>query len=243
MAGAIYMQSLARTRGKGVPVMSSPPRTRSLVQREHPSPHSVLGAHPGPDGVTIRALRPAACEIRVLLDGGEAPVELEQIHPGGVFEGVVEGAELPLHYRLEVDYGSAGTFTIEDPYRFTPTHRRARPAPDRRGPPPRGLRQARRPSARVRGRATASPSPCGPRPPARSAWSATSTRGTAACTRCARSAPAACGSCSSPTSRSGSRYKYEILGADGELRLKADPYARETELPPLTASVVTQLRP
>ena len=38
----------------------------------------------------------------------------------------------------------------------------------------------------------------------------------------------------------GARYKYEILAADGELTLKADPYAQEAELPPKTASVVTQ---
>src|SRR5437879_10398265 len=36
----------------------------------------------------------------------------------------------------------------------------------------------------------------------------------------------------------GARYKYEILGADGELVLKADPYAFQAELPPATASVV-----
>ena len=38
----------------------------------------------------------------------------------------------------------------------------------------------------------------------------------------------------------GARYKYEILAADSELTLKADPYAQEAELPPKTASVVTQ---
>ena len=37
----------------------------------------------------------------------------------------------------------------------------------------------------------------------------------------------------------GARYKYEILSADGDLRLKADPMAQETEVPPKTASVVT----
>ena len=40
----------------------------------------------------------------------------------------------------------------------------------------------------------------------------------------------------------GQRYKYEILGADGELLLKADPYAQETEVPPKTASVVYEPR-
>jgi 1,4-alpha-glucan branching enzyme len=36
----------------------------------------------------------------------------------------------------------------------------------------------------------------------------------------------------------GSCYKYEILGAEGELALKADPFAQRAEHPPKTASVV-----
>jgi 1,4-alpha-glucan branching enzyme len=38
----------------------------------------------------------------------------------------------------------------------------------------------------------------------------------------------------------GARYKYEILTPDGHLRLKADPLAFATELPPATASVVAE---
>jgi 1,4-alpha-glucan branching enzyme len=41
-----------------------------------------------------------------------------------------------------------------------------------------------------------------------------------------------------PGVQAGVRYKYEILGADGELKLKADPLAQEAEHPPKTASVV-----
>ena len=36
----------------------------------------------------------------------------------------------------------------------------------------------------------------------------------------------------------GHRYKYEVLGADGHLRLKSDPFAFAAEVPPLTASLV-----
>ncbi|MCB0922508.1 MAG: 1,4-alpha-glucan branching protein GlgB, partial [Actinobacteria bacterium] len=36
----------------------------------------------------------------------------------------------------------------------------------------------------------------------------------------------------------GTRYKYEIIGRDGVRRLKADPMAQATEVPPATASVV-----
>ncbi len=41
-----------------------------------------------------------------------------------------------------------------------------------------------------------------------------------------------------PDAGPGTNYKYEIRTAEGELLLKADPYAFETELPPKTASVV-----
>ena len=37
---------------------------------------------------------------------------------------------------------------------------------------------------------------------------------------------------------SGTNYKYEILTQTGEIRLKADPLAFATEVPPKTASVV-----
>ncbi|HUZ28173.1 MAG TPA: hypothetical protein VMU90_02975, partial [Solirubrobacteraceae bacterium] len=92
----------------------------TLVRREHHDPHSILGAHPADAGVVIRAYRPGAGAITAQVEGDD-DVELEQIHPAGVFEGLVEGAELPVRYRLEVDYGNARSFTIDDPYSFEPT--------------------------------------------------------------------------------------------------------------------------
>jgi 1,4-alpha-glucan branching enzyme len=41
-----------------------------------------------------------------------------------------------------------------------------------------------------------------------------------------------------PAARAGAIYKFEIVGRDGELRLKADPYARKFQSPPETASIV-----
>ncbi len=43
-----------------------------------------------------------------------------------------------------------------------------------------------------------------------------------------------------PRLGAGERYKYEIIGAHGELLQKADPLARATERPPATASIVPQ---
>ena len=80
-----------------------------------------LGAHPENGSVVVRDV-PPRCLPRssvVAPDGKHAA--LEQVHPGGVFEGHVKGAKLPLAYQLEVDYGDSGTITIDDPYRFLPT--------------------------------------------------------------------------------------------------------------------------
>jgi len=79
-------------------------------------PHAFLGAHPVKGGVVVRAYRPDAESIRVLPMG----VELEAQDGDGVFEGVVEGAELPLDYELEVSYPAGDAYVLRDPYSFLP---------------------------------------------------------------------------------------------------------------------------
>ena len=71
-------------------MIAAAPDLERLIRREHGDPHSVLGAHAHNGGVVVRALRPAAAHVKVHATGGK-DVELEQVHPGGVFEGVVEG--------------------------------------------------------------------------------------------------------------------------------------------------------
>src|ERR1700733_11372222 len=92
----------------------------ALVRREHSNPHAVLGPHPTDGGVVVRVLRPVALSVTVIPEH-ESPVELHQIHPGGVFEGVIPDALLPFRYKLDVDYGPAGRFELDDPYSFPPT--------------------------------------------------------------------------------------------------------------------------
>jgi 1,4-alpha-glucan branching enzyme len=208
----------------------------ALVRREHANPHSVLGVHEDNGGAVVRALRPAASGITAQLDGGKE-VELEEIHPGGVFEGFVEGAQPPLHYQLAVDYGDSGKFTIEDPYAFVPTigdldlhligEGRHEELYEKLGAhviEHQGVRGTAfavwAPSARAisvvgdfnswDGRLHAMRSLGGG-----GIWELFL-----------------------PGVDAGARYKYEILGADGELKLKADPMAQQAEVPPLTASVV-----
>jgi 1,4-alpha-glucan branching enzyme len=217
----------------------------SLVRREHPNPHAILGPHPAEGTVVIRALRPAACKITAHLDDDTA-VELEQIHPGGVFEGTFEssGADLP-HYRLEVDYGSAGSFTIQDPYAFGPTigeldlhligEGRHQEIYEKLGAHVQEMRTS-----------TGAPAATGT---AFAVWApaarAVSVVGDFNSWDGRLHAMRVLGSAGIweiflPDVAPGAHYKYEILGADSELKLKADPYAQETELPPLTASIVAQ---
>ena len=91
-----------------------------LIARQHANPHAYLGAHPENGSVVVRTFRPAASKVELVGPDGKHAA-LEQVHPGGVFEGHVKGVKLPYAYQLEVDYGESGTVTIEDPYRFLPT--------------------------------------------------------------------------------------------------------------------------
>jgi 1,4-alpha-glucan branching enzyme len=91
-----------------------------LVEGRLADPHSLLGAHPQNGGVVVRAFRPEAESVRVRVEGAE-PVELERAHPAGLFEGELEDVELPLRYRLEVSYAEGATLVVDDPYSFPPT--------------------------------------------------------------------------------------------------------------------------
>ncbi len=217
--------------------LAAAPDLERLVRREHGNPHGVLGVHPADGGVVVRAFRPAAAAVRAVTAGNET-VELQQVHPGGVFEGIVANAELPLAYKLEVDYGESGTITIDDPYRFLPTVGELDLHLVGEGRHEELWTEARRPRDRASTACAARRSASGRRRPRRSPWSATSTSGTAACTRCARSARPAIWELFLPGVDAGAHYKYEILAPTGEIRLKADPLAFATEVPPKTASVV-----
>jgi 1,4-alpha-glucan branching enzyme len=90
----------------------------AVVAGVHYDPHSVLGAHPGALGVTIRALRPLAKTVTVVLpDGRRIPMTHVR---GGVFSATVPGEQIP-DYRLAVSYGDDDETIGDDPYRHLPT--------------------------------------------------------------------------------------------------------------------------
>jgi len=210
-----------------------------LLRREAADPHAILGAHAVPGGVVVRALRPGAQGVVVVSRDHDHKQALLQIDQAGVFEGVIEGAELPLAYELEVDYGAAGTVTQPDPYAFTPTlgeldlhligegrHEQLYEL----------LGAHVREHEGVTGTAFAVWAPSA---------RAVSLVGDFNYWNGGSYPMRSLGSTGIwelflPESDEGSRYKYEIVTQDGEVRVKADPYAQEAEMPPATASVVAR---
>src|SRR5215469_9858375 len=90
----------------------------ALIAGTHHDPHSVLGGHPGPEGVTIRALRPLAEAVTLVLPDGRR-VPMRHVHEG-VFSAVVPGTSVP-DYRLAVAYKGMPETISDDPYRHLPT--------------------------------------------------------------------------------------------------------------------------
>ncbi len=92
-----------------------------LLAGEHYDPHSVLGAHEYSDHTVIRAYRPHAVEVAAII--GDERYVFKHIE-AGLFAVAVPFTNLA-DYRLEVGYpGADGTTvsqTVADAYRFLPT--------------------------------------------------------------------------------------------------------------------------
>jgi len=92
---------------------------QQVIELRHPEPHRVLGIHPDGDGVVVRAFRPDATAIHVVLDAGS---RIAMTHrQGGVFEARLNGKDQTFNYLLEVEYPGNKVFKIRDPYSFMPT--------------------------------------------------------------------------------------------------------------------------
>ncbi len=211
-----------------------------LVEGRHGDPHAILGAHQRDGDVVVRALRPSADTVAVRPEGGEAVVA-EQIHAGGLFEATLPKATLPLRYELEVAYPDGHTFTLRDPYAFLPTlgeldvhlagEGRHEELYDHLGAHPREVEGIGGVAFAVWAPAARAVSVVGEF----NAWDG-------------RLHPMRSLGSSGiwelfvPDVPEGSRYKFEIRTEAGDLRLKADPYAQEAEVPPETSSVVHRSR-
>ena len=209
-----------------------------LAGGAHHDPHSVLGMHPDSDGVIVRALRPGAERVVARIAGEQ--VELSHLH-GGIWEGRVPGGEVT-DYRLDITY-HGNTYSADDPYRYLPTlgemdlhligegrHEELWTVLGAH------VRRYDSPSGPVTGTSFAvwAPSARGVRVVGDfNGWDGSS------------HPMRALGSSGVwelfvPDIGAGTHYKFAVLGVDSVWRDKADPMARRTEVPPLTASVVDE---
>jgi 1,4-alpha-glucan branching enzyme len=220
------------------PAPPDPHTVDRVLGGAHHDPHSVLGAHPHPNGTVVRALRPDADEVHVVREGGEGH-PLVKVHDAGLFSGVVPGP--PADYRLAVRYGDRVDI-VDDPYRWLPTlgeidlhligegrHERLWDVLGAH------MRSYDTPAGPVTGTSFAVWAPT-----AQGVRVTGDFDGWAGWTHPMR----VLGSSGVwelfvPGVEPGVRYKFRILGQDGRWRDKADPLAFGTEIPPATASVVT----
>lgn len=207
----------------------------------HGDPFSVLGAHVDASGQRwLRCFQPGArAALAVDASSGQPLSLLTQLHPDGVFEGML-GSAAGTH-RLQFTWADGSSSTVDDPYRFPPvlgeldvwllaegTHLR----------PYETLGAQVRIMEGVSGASFA-------------VWAPNASRvsvvgdfnhwdGRIHPMRLRRE----CGvwEIFLPGIAEGARYKYEIRTADGHvLPQKADPYALQSELRPATASVVSHM--
>jgi 1,4-alpha-glucan branching enzyme len=211
----------------------SPDEIIAILAGQHYDPHAVLGVHPGPDGPIVRALRPLARAVAVLLpDGTRYP--MRHLHEG-IFS-VTLPVETIDDYRLAVGYSADGPeLIIDDPYRHLPTlgemdlHLIAEGRHEELW---RALGARVRPHLEGTSFAVWAPNATGVRligdfnhwdgrtHPMRSLGSS------------------GVWELFVPGVGTGARYKFEIRGRDGNWRRKADPMAMFAQEPPATASVV-----
>ncbi|WP_369139812.1 1,4-alpha-glucan branching protein GlgB [Modestobacter versicolor] len=206
-------------------------------------PHGVLGAHRVPDGWAVRTLRPDAVAV-VVVDQDGSRYEAQQVFRGGVYEARLP--QQPGDYRIEVVYpdGANGTATylVDDPYRWLPTLGEIDQHLLREGRHEKlwtvlgsHVRSYETPGGVVEGVSFA-------------VW-APNARGVKVTGDFdyweARAYPMRSLGSSGiweifvPGAAVGTRYRFHVLGADGQWRVKSDPMAFATEVPPANASVVT----
>ncbi|MEH0639837.1 1,4-alpha-glucan branching enzyme [Streptomyces bottropensis] len=204
-----------------------------LLSGAHHDPHALLGAHPVPGGIAVRALRPYAHAVSVVIDGERTYLASEG---DGLFSVLLPGDAVP-EYTLRVSYEDTD-HEVHDPYRFLPAlgeldlhliregrHEQlwkalgAEPMTHQGVPGTRFAVWA--PNAR--GVRVAGDFGCwdGTGFPMRSLGSS------------------GVWELFLPGVGVGAHYKYEITSRHGHRLLKADPMARRAEVPPATASVVT----
>jgi 1,4-alpha-glucan branching enzyme len=214
---------------------------QQVVAGEHADPHHILGPHADGDSTVVRGYRPGAEAMTVVLPDGRR-IEMNAQHVAGVFCATIDEPVEKLTtggYQFEVRYPGGATFTIDDPYRFWPTlgeldlHLIGEGRHELMWC---NLGAHVRTHQGVTGTSFVvwAPNARG----VRVVGDFNSWDGKLHPMR--RLGTSGLWELFLPAVKPGDKYKFEIIDANGALRLKADPFAFATEVPPGTASVVFQ---
>ncbi|MTA30270.1 MAG: 1,4-alpha-glucan branching enzyme, partial [Actinobacteria bacterium] len=220
---------MANSSALSLPVLDSDLLDKVSNGKYH-DPHSVLGVHPIDGGWVIRAIRPLAKQVFAIV--GKTKVELTHSF-NGIFEGAVAAKSLP-DYRIQAIYED-GEWLSDDGYRHPPTigeidlhliregrHEelwRALGANIKNGGVAFAVWAPNAEAVRVVGDFNG--------------WS-----GIAHAMRVMGSSGV--WELFVPELEVGAKYKFEILTKAGKWITKIDPLAKFAEIPPQTASVVTE---
>jgi 1,4-alpha-glucan branching enzyme len=202
-----------------------------LAGGAHHNPHAVLGMHQTGKTSVIRALRPGADGVSAVLDGTPVPLQHKAF---GIWEAEVDG---PVRdYRLEVSYHGTA-YPADDPYRYLPSLGEVDLHLIGEG---RHEQLWEVLGAHVRTYASATGVSFAVwAPNARGLRVVGDFNGWDGSSHPMRSlGSSGVWELFVPDIGAGTRYKFAVLGADSVWRDKADPMARQAEVPPLTASVV-----
>ena len=226
--------------------MLSQPDIDLIRQGRHGDPFAVLGLHLDAKGQAwVRAFLPGAQAVAVIgataTNGTKSWGKLQQRHADGLWEGPVEPPAGATAYRLQISWADGSVQTADDAYRFGPllgeldawllaegTHLR----------PFEVLGATPRTHEGVAGTGFAVWAPNAQRVSVVGDFNGWDGR------RHPMRLRRECGvwELFIPDVASGARYKFELLGPQGQLLpQKADPMARAAELRPATASVVAPL--
>ena len=213
----------------------------AIAGARHSDPFSVLGPHMERGRLTIRACLPAAEAVSVTQNGAP-PVVMTKSHPAGVYEATLPDAPKAgegIDYRLRVTYPGGYVAEVDDPYRYgrvitdydlylfgEGNHTRIH---DKLGAHPMTIGSTEGVHFAV--------------------WAPNATRASVVGDFNdwdGRVHPMRLLGVSGvweifiPAGRLGHRYKFELRTRTGEILIKADPFGFQFEVPPLSASIVSQ---
>lgn len=220
----------------------APAELAALMRAEHGDPFAVLGPHQVSERLALRALLPDARAVTVVDAAGAPLADLARQDDSALFTGVLPPGTPRTAHRLRVSWSDGHQSELIDPYAFPPLIHELDVwllAEGRHHRPYEWLGAHPVVVDGVAGTRFAVWAPAAHRVSVVGSFNNWDGR------RHMMRRRVECGTWEIfiPQVGEGDLYKFEILGADGQLRLKADPFAFRAEVRPHTASVVQRLLP